>query len=73
MVPLLIALLLVNAVFNVVVWPRFYGRIAKDPRARDATGKPTTFLIVHGVLIALALLIALTSAIAAIVALAAGA
>ncbi|GEP46695.1 hypothetical protein FVP74_06035 [Microbacterium saccharophilum] len=72
MVPVLIALLLLNAVFNVVVWPRFYGRVATDPRARDDAGKPTSFLIVHAVLIGLALLIALASAIAAIVALTAG-
>ncbi|MGB4777837.1 SCO4848 family membrane protein [Microbacterium sp.] len=69
MTVVLIALLFVNAGFNVLVWPRFYGRVAKDPRARDAEGKATRFLIVHAVLIALALAIALASAIAAIVAL----
>ena len=63
---LLAALLLVNAVFNVLVWPTFYRRIATDERARDANGKPTTFLIVHSVLIGAALLIALVSAVAAI-------
>jgi len=62
-------LLLVNAAFNVLVWPRFYGRVAKDPRARDAAGKPTRFLIVHAVLIALALILALVSAIAGVIAL----
>lgn len=66
---LLAVLLLINAVFNAVVWPRFYVRVAKDARARDAAGKPTTFLVVHTVLIALALTIALASAIAAIAAL----
>lgn len=69
MEPLLIVLLFANAVFNAVVWPRFYPRIAKDPRARDATGKPTPFLIVHTVLIAVALVLALASVIAAIAAL----
>lgn len=69
MEPLLIALLLANAVFNVVVWPRFYPRIAKDPRARDAAGKATAFLIVHTVLIAVALLLAVASVIGAIAAL----
>lgn len=59
-------LLLVNAAYNVIVWPRFYGRVAKDPRARDAAGKPTRFLIVHAVLIGAALLLALVSAIAGI-------
>jgi hypothetical protein len=67
--PLLIVLLFANAVFNAVVWPRFYPRIAKDPRARDAAGKPTAFLIVHTVLIAIALVLALASVIAAVVAL----
>jgi hypothetical protein len=67
--PLLIVLLFANAVFNAVVWPRFYPRIAKDPRARDAAGTPTAFLIVHTVLIAIALVLALVSVIAAIAAL----
>ncbi|SDO61625.1 hypothetical protein SAMN04487848_1725 [Microbacterium sp. ru370.1] len=66
MEPVLIVLLFANAVFNAVVWPRFYPRIAKDPRARDAAGKPTAFLIVHTVLIAIALVLALASVIAAI-------
>lgn len=63
---LLAVLLLVNAAFNVLVWPTFYRRIAKDARARDAAGKPTPFLIVHSVLIGAALVIALVSAVAAI-------
>nr|WP_202400715.1 hypothetical protein [Microbacterium sp. TL13] len=66
---MLIVLLFANAVFNAVVWPRFYPRIAKDPRARDAAGKPTAFLVVHTVLIAIALVLALASVIAAIAAL----
>jgi hypothetical protein len=64
----LAVLLLVNAVFNAVVWPRFFARVAKDPRARDAAGRPTTFLRVHAVLIGIALLLAVVSAIAAVVA-----
>lgn len=68
----LIALLLANAVFNIVVWPRFFTRVAKDPRARDENGRPTRFLIVHAVLIGLALLLALASAIVAIVAIVVG-
>jgi hypothetical protein len=55
-------LLLVNAVFNVLVWPTFYKRIARDPRARDAGGKPSRFLIVHAVLIGAALMLAAVSA-----------
>lgn len=68
MLPLAI-LLLVNAVFNVLVWPTFYRRIAKDERARDSDGKPTRFLIVHSVLIGAAVLLAAVSAVAAIVSL----
>lgn len=69
MEPLLIVLLFVNAAFNAIVWPRFYPRIAKDPRARTAEGAPTPFLIVHTVLIAIALVLALASVIAAVAAL----
>ncbi|MET0811518.1 MAG: hypothetical protein ABWY03_00595 [Microbacterium sp.] len=70
MTPILIALLFANALFNVLVWPTFYRRVAKDPRARDADGRPTRFLVVHAVLIATALVLALASVIAAIAALA---
>jgi MFS superfamily sulfate permease-like transporter len=47
--------LLVAAAWNLLIWPRFLQRIAKDPRARDDTGRPTTFLTVHVVLIAVSL------------------
>jgi len=69
MEPVLIALLFANAVFNAVVWPRFYVRVAKDPRAKNAAGRATPFLIVHTVLIALALVLAVASVIAGIAAL----
>lgn len=59
-------LLLINALYNVVVWPRFWTRIAKDPRARDEQGRATKFLTVHAILIGIALLIAVISAIAGI-------
>lgn len=66
----LAVLLFLNALFNVVVWPQFYRRIAKDPRARDANGKATAFLTVHVVLIAIALVLAVVSVVAGIAALA---
>ena len=69
MIALLATLLFVNAAFNVLVWPRFYARVSKDPRARTADGAPTRFLVVHAVLIGLALVIAAVSAIAGVVAL----
>lgn len=68
MIPLAV-LLFLNAAFNVIVWPRFYKRVAQDPRARDAEGRATAFLKVHVVLIAIALVLALASAIAGVAAL----
>ena len=63
------ALLFINAAFNLVVWPQFYRRISKDPRARDAAGKPTAFLRVHAILIGIALLIAVASILGAVLSL----
>lgn len=60
-------LLLVNAVYNAVVWPRFWTRVAKDPRARDEQGRATTFLKVHAVLIGVALLLAAASAVVGLI------
>lgn len=58
--------LFLNAAFNVFAWPRFFARVAKDTRARDAAGKPTPFLVVHGVLLGVALLLALASLVAGV-------
>jgi len=69
MLTTLAILLLLNAVWNVVVWPRFYKRVSQDDRARDTAGKPTTFLIVHAVLVGVSLLLAAVSAIVAVIAL----
>lgn len=63
-------LLLLNALYNAVVWPRFWKRVSQDPRARDAQGKATKFLTVHAVLIGIALVIAAVSAVAGILLLA---
>lgn len=68
MIPLAVVLFL-NAAFNTLVWPQFYKRVAKDPRARDENGKATAFLKVHAVLIATALVLALVSLLAGIAAL----
>lgn len=56
-------LLLVNAVYNFIVWPQFWKRVTKDTRARDAQGRPTAFFKVHAVLIGIALVIAVASAV----------
>ncbi|WP_100344013.1 SCO4848 family membrane protein [Compostimonas suwonensis] len=69
MLTTLAILLLVNAVWNFLVWPQFYRRVNKDDRARDAAGKPTRFLIVHAVLIGVSLLIAVVSVVIAVIAL----
>ncbi|MDR6614256.1 SCO4848 family membrane protein [Leifsonia sp. 1010] len=64
--------LFLNALFNVFAWPRFFTRVRKDARARDAAGRATPFLIVHGVLLGVALLLAVLSAVAGVVLLVAG-
>jgi MFS superfamily sulfate permease-like transporter len=51
--------LIVTAAWNLLIWPRFWQRIAADPRSRDANGAATKFLTVHGVLIAVSLALAL--------------
>ncbi|MDP9735488.1 SCO4848 family membrane protein [Curtobacterium sp. 260] len=58
--------LFLAAVFNLVTWPRFFQRVAKDSRARDAAGKPTTFYTVHLVLLLIAIAIALAAVVAGI-------
>lgn len=62
-------LLLINAVYNIVVWPRFWTRVTKDPRARDEQGHATRFLKVHAILIGIALVLAVVSGIAGVFAL----
>ena len=64
--------LFLNAVFNVLAWPRFFARVRNDQRARDAAGRATPFLIVHGVLMGVALLLAALSAVAGVLLLVAG-
>jgi hypothetical protein len=49
--------LVVAGLWSLLVWPRFGARIVKDPRARDAGGRPTRFLTVHLVLISVSMLL----------------
>lgn len=58
-------LLIANAVFSIIAWPTFLRRVMKDPRAKDAAGRPTRFLTVHIVLVAIALTLAALSLAAA--------
>lgn len=62
-------LLIVAGVWNFVVWPQFLRRVVKDPRARDDAGRPTTFLTVHLVLVAISLTLGLATGIVGIAAL----
>jgi hypothetical protein len=64
--------LLLNVLFNVVAWPRFFQRVRTDARARDAAGKATPFLVVHAALLGIALLLAALSLVAGILLLVAG-
>lgn len=63
------SVLLVAAIWNFVIWPPFLRRIAKDDRARDADGRPTTFLWVHAILIGISLSLALAVGVLGILAL----
>jgi len=60
-------ILLLNVAFNVIAWPRFFVRVLRDPRARDASGRATAFLRVHAVLLGIALLLAVASAVAGVI------
>ncbi|TDL43717.1 SCO4848 family membrane protein [Microbacterium oleivorans] len=68
MIPVLVTLLILNGVFNAVVWPAFYRRVARDERSRDERGHATRFLVVHTVLIAVAVILAAVSILAGIIA-----
>ena len=59
-------ILIANAVFNAVTWPTFFRRVARDPRARDAAGKPTPFFTVHLVLLVIGLTLAALSLLGAL-------
>lgn len=50
--------LIVTALWNLLIWPRFFQRIAADPRARDDAGRRTRFYTVHAVLIGVSLALA---------------
>ena len=54
-------LLIVNGVFNFVVWPTFFRRVARDPRAVDAAGKRSRFYWVHAIIVSVALALAAAS------------
>ncbi|MBO0984318.1 hypothetical protein IOC53_10710 [Rathayibacter sp. SD072] len=72
MMTLVCWILIANAVWNAVVWPPFLRRVRKDPRARDASGRATTFLRVHTVLIGVSLLLAAISLVVGVIGLVQG-
>lgn len=51
--------LILTAAWNLLIWPRFWQRIAADPRSRDANGAATKFRTVHAVLITISLALGL--------------
>jgi hypothetical protein len=65
----LAVLLLLNGVFNVAVWPTFFRRVARDPRARTADGKATPFFTAHLVIVSVALVLAVVSLVSGVLAL----
>ena len=60
-------MLILNAVFNFIVWPPFLRRVKNDERAFDAQGAPTKFLRVHQVLITIALVLGAASAVVGVI------
>ena len=56
-------LLILNGVFNFVVWPTFFKRVTRDPRDTDAAGRRTRFYTVHAIIVSVALLLAAASVI----------
>jgi hypothetical protein len=66
---LLAVLLILNGVFNIAVWPTFFRRVARDPRARTADGKATPFFTVHLVIVSIALVLAAVSLVFGVLAL----
>ena len=64
--------LVVSALWNLLIWPRFLQRVRKDPRARDGAGRPTAFLRVHVVLIGVSLVLAVLVGVIGVVTLALG-
>jgi len=69
---ILAGILLAGAAFNILTWPTFLRRVARDPRARDADGRPTRFLGVHIALVVIAMVLAAAFVVAAVSALIAG-
>jgi MFS superfamily sulfate permease-like transporter len=63
------ALLIVAGLWNLVIWPQFLRRVVKDPRARDESGRATTFLTVHVVLVAVSMTLGVAVGIVGIAAL----
>ncbi|MBC7633048.1 SCO4848 family membrane protein [Aeromicrobium sp.] len=52
-------LLLLAGLWNILIWPQFWRRVAKDDRARTPDGGTTTFFRVHAVIIGVSFAFAL--------------
>lgn len=54
--------LIISGAWSLAVWPPFLRRVLKDPRARDAAGRPTKFLTVHVVLVGVSMVLGAVTA-----------
>jgi hypothetical protein len=62
--PLILSVVLVLAgVWSLIVWPPFLRRVMKDPGARDGSGNPTRFLIVHVMLVSISMILGAATAV----------
>lgn len=56
--PVVFSLILILAgLWNLVVWPAFFMRVMKDPRAKDEAGALTKFFWMHAMLISTSLIL----------------
>jgi hypothetical protein len=58
----LAVVLIVAGLWSLAVWPQFLRRVMKDPRSRDAGGRPTRFLTVHVVLVSISMVLGAATA-----------
>jgi hypothetical protein len=56
-------LLILSGVWSLIVWPPFLRRVLKDPRAKDASGRATRFLMIHLMLVTTSMVLGLATAI----------
>lgn len=55
--------LILAGLWSLIVWPPFLRRVLKDPRAKDASGKATRFLMVHFMLVSISMILGLATSV----------